>query len=189
MLISALYTHIPILQCSLNWALTFLQKFFKTTSCLFQSAFNFAVLTILSSPFMIHSEIQVLSECVFFQLPVLMEAWLFPNSSASSAVPQLLVFVSRNPFTSLYAISSLFCQNLNSLEMRVTQLLCIVHLCFSHLLVSCALTFTHLFLLPWIFPRNMKSVFFDHRYPVCRIALVWTRNIYICFKLWEKVWS
>ena len=63
---SSIPFHIPILQCNLNWPLTFLQKFFKTTSYLFQSTFNFAVLTILSSPFMIHSEIQGLFECVFF---------------------------------------------------------------------------------------------------------------------------
>lgn len=189
MLISALYTHIPILQCSLNWALTFLQKFFKTTSCLFQSAFNFAVLTILSSPFMIHSEIQVLSECVFFQLPVLMEAWLFPNSSASSAVPQLLVFVSHNPFTSLYTISSLFCQNPNSLEMcHWTTVYCP-----SLFLSSAGFLCTHIYSLVFStlnIPKEYeKSVFFDHRYPVCRIALVWTRNIYISFKVWEKVWN
>ena len=95
----------------------------------------------------------------FSQLPVVMEAWLFPDSSGSSAVP-LLVFVYPNPFTSLYAISSLSCQNPSSLEMCITKLLCIVHSCFCHLLVSCAPTFIHLFLVPWIFPRNMKSQYF-----------------------------
>lgn len=54
-------------------------------------------------PFTIHSAIQGLSlwMCFFF-FNLLMETWLFLNSSVPSAFPQLLVFVSCNPFTCLY---------------------------------------------------------------------------------------
>lgn len=120
----------------------------------------------------------------FFQLLVLMETCLLLNSNVSSAAPQLLVFVSLDPFTCLYChfFSSLHKKRKPALLKYTSLDYCVLPIpafiiswlpVHSHLLI-------HVFNIQNI-PEEYEEVIFSATDILCRIALVWNRNIYVSF--------